>query len=193
MSTWAEMFENESPVVAQDPAPSPRPGLSEQVRERALDVLQSTPKRVRRPTQAAIPAVSIVPIALDGPVRSTNGAEPDDHVVRMRHMERPDVELARCIKGGWWWALVGEVPTVETGWAWESHRNETPPSPLRRVFPELDILGGPLARSMALALPMDGLWWRIGTHNGIPVWGWHDDDDEQKWATLCQPNDPDSE
>lgn len=186
MSNWADL-------LGDDATPNRDPQTVTEARTALRDLMAAVSHKPPRDTgQVRIDQPTGRPTILDKPIHRTDGPEPEGTIVRMRDIERPDVELARCPNGGgWWWCLTGDVPP-DQGWEWGERRKSFPQSKVCQVYPELADLGGPLARSMALALPQDELWWQIGTSpQGVPVWAWHDANDEDEYQILCQARDPD--
>jgi hypothetical protein len=122
-----------------------------------------------------------------------DGPEPPPGVVRLRH--RPDAlkHLARAADGKWSFVTAKTPNPARGAFEWDSRLPDS--HVFTPVLPAMDSLIADMTGSLALALPPDGEWYRIGTWksgdadlDGEPVWGTlHTDGD---WDACRSPDNP---
>lgn len=125
-----------------------------------------------------------------------SGPEPPRHVVRLgiigpRNGQEAELNVARCADGGWWIMRYDDWPTVPKGWPWEDGLVRFRANvEMAQVFPRITDPSGDLAESLVTALPHNFVSYQVGVdEDGVPVWGWIDDDGE--WDVEANETNPD--
>jgi hypothetical protein len=180
MSSWDDLFAaetNEPPPIPGWQTPAPAPGEAE-------------------PTEPSPEAWAMA----EAVTWRCDQGEPPPHIVRWKIISGPNsgvLGLARCAEGGWWWTAPGQVASRK-GWPWSNVHAGMKDAVLAPDYPDLTHTNDAFDRSLCMALPSDGRWYRIGTtvsNNGpIPVWGTHDGDgDTDTEASETRPDDDDDD
>jgi len=126
----------------------------------------------------------------DGLVFDGAGIEPPRFIVRLEPANGGDWMLTRRPDGGWWFIRQAtDVPDgADVGWPW-AHSNAHHDRQWRPLYPSLNPDPGAdeaLVKDLALCLPVDDEWHRIGTHSetGEPVCATRHGHEEDDWDTY---------
>lgn len=159
---------------------------------------QWSPKHIGRHVTSWVNVTRPSDRARFGPIRAYrfHDTEPPPGVVRLRQhppTDTPDMEVARCVDGGWHWAAPGEVPCRSGGWPWGEGELSSDDTVLLPVRPELDRDDdAELLDTLGRALPADGNWYwvAIDADTRWRIWGRLDEDGDDL-QFLVQDENPD--